>query len=90
MYLPPALVALALLTLRASAFLIPPTAHDVHAAVLPEQEKDRTVSILAGLPQTIALDCPGCPFDGQDNVDNKIVSSSHDTYLGIFSCRISC
>jgi hypothetical protein len=82
MHLPPALVALSLLTIRASAFLIPPSIKTDDGSaftitVISEGASDvsRIHSALVGLPQTVALECPGCLFNGQQDVENKIVSS---------------
>ena len=74
MYLPPALAALLVLALRASAFLIPPTPDNVDVTVMPEQEDGGGKSTIAGLPQLISLGCPDCPFEGREGVENKIVS----------------
>jgi hypothetical protein len=80
MYLPSALVAFSLLTLRASAFLIPPIPtpdndNDVAITMVPEEEVSSVKSMLAGLPHIVALDCPDCPFEGREGVENRIVSA---------------
>ena len=75
MYLPPALAVLPLLALRVSAFLIPPTANNVAVTVMPEQEEARRTNVLAGLPHVVALNCPDCLFEGQEGVEDKIVST---------------
>ena len=77
MYLPSALATLPVLALRASAFLIPPTPDNLDVTVVPEQENGGVKSIIAGLPQTVALGCPDCPFEGREGVENKIVSPIH-------------
>ena len=74
MYLSSALVA-GLLAARASAFLIPPRISEAAFEV-----KKGLISVLADLPRSVELDCPGCPFAGvetaawQDNVENRIVT----------------
>lgn len=80
MYLPPALAALSVLAVRASAFLIPPTPNDVAVTVMPAEAHDKTTSILAGLPHVVALNCPDCPFEGREGVENKIVSTQYSVY----------
>ena len=73
MYFSSALAA-GLLAVRASAFLIPPQISE--AAI---EAKTELISILAGVPRSVELDCPGCPFAGvetvawQEDVENKIV-----------------
>ena len=74
MYLPPALAALSVFAVGASAFLIPPIPNDVVVTVMPEEAHDKTTSILASLPHGVALNCPNCPFEGREGVENKIVS----------------
>jgi hypothetical protein len=82
MHLPPALVALSLLTIRAYAFLVPPSiktddGQPFKITVISDEEPDvsKIHSALVGLPQAVALECSGCLFNGQQDVENKIVSS---------------
>jgi hypothetical protein len=63
--------------LHASAFLVP-----LEISNAAEQAKSDLSSFFAPAPNTLQLDCPGCPFFGiedtaqvQPNVENKIVST---------------
>lgn len=76
MYLSSALVASAF-ALHASAFLVP-----LEISEAAEKAKSDLASFFAATPNTLQLDCPGCPFFGiedtaqvQPNVENKIVST---------------
>ncbi len=76
MYITPALVA-GCLVLKASAFLVP-----LEVSKAAEQAKTELASLLATTGHTVDLDCPGCPYFGNEEVDvqgddieNKIVST---------------
>jgi hypothetical protein len=78
MHPPQTLITLSLLALRASAFVVLPSSEpveEVAITVIPADDNDNgPVSTFLGLPQTVALNCPGCLFEGRENVPNKIVS----------------
>ena len=71
-----ALVA-GLLAARATAFFVPP-----HVSEAVAEVGKGLASVLAGVPQSVELDCPGCSFadvktaSWQDGIQNKIVSKS--------------
>lgn len=97
MYIFPALVALPLLALRASAFLIPSSIGTldngngkVKVTVVPEEENELRKSILASLPHVVALRCPECSFEGREGVENKIVSTHSPHPHHVRSSEVLC
>ncbi|KAJ9604785.1 hypothetical protein H2200_010900 [Cladophialophora chaetospira] len=63
MYITPALVA-GCLALQASAFLVP-----LEVSEAAEQAKSELATLLATTGHTVDLDCPGCPYYGNEDGD---------------------